>query len=99
MRGVIEYSAFALGALVSLLNFYLSWIRIPLLRFLGQSPAWKSGLPLVGSLLLVVALILLWDERGSAVVAALFLAIDTGGPHWYLGGWLWRATIGGGKAR
>jgi hypothetical protein len=99
MRSVIGHLALAFGALLSLLNFYLSWIRIPLLRALGQNPRWKSGFPFVGSFLLFVALILLWENRDLAVLAALLAVLDTGGPHWYLGGRLWRAIMDSAKKR
>jgi hypothetical protein len=95
MRSVIGYLAFALGALVSVLNFYLSWIRMPLLRAFGRTPKRMSGFPFVGSLLLLIALILFWDNRPLALTAALLALIDTGGPHWYLGGQLWHALMDG----
>jgi hypothetical protein len=90
-RSVVAYLAFALGACVSLLNFYLSWIRAPLFRALGRSPQWVSGLPLIGSLLLAISAALLWQARGLAVTALVLAAIDTGGIHWFLGGLLWQA--------
>ena len=74
MRQVLAYLAFALGAYICLLNFYLSWIRIPLLRAFGRSPGWISGFPFIGSLLLAIAAALLWEKRGLAITA-LVLAV------------------------
>ena len=81
---------FGLGALVCLVNAYLSWLRYPLHRLRGGAPGtyrWVSGFPVVGSLLVVVAWMLwLRDERSWPLdVTAWGLAlIDTGGIHWLL---------------
>ena len=91
MRSVVADLAFALGAWITLLNCYLSWIRVPLLRALGRSPQWVSGFPIIGSLLLVISATLLWERRGLAVSALTLAAIDTGGIHWFLGGRIWHA--------
>lgn len=91
MGDVVGYVVLALGALISVFNLYLSWIRMPLRRALGQSPKWKSGFPFIGSLLLVVALFIFRDDRRLVLAAACLLVVDTGGPLWFLGGQLWRA--------
>ena len=99
MRSVVAYLAFALGAWISLLNFYLSWVRIPLLRALGRAPLPVSGFPLIASLLLVIAAALLWERRGLAVTALALAALDTGGIHWFLCGQLWHAIKSRHKSR
>jgi hypothetical protein len=91
MRSLSGYLTFGLGALVSLLNFYTSWVRMPLLRALGRPPHWVSGFPIIGSLLLAISAILMWEVRGIALSALVLAALDTGGIHWLIGGQLWRA--------
>jgi hypothetical protein len=75
---------FGLGAILSLLNFYLSFVRPIVHRLLRRGPYhFVSGIPLFGSLLLLVAYLVI--PHGSPFrAAALFLALlDTGGIHWF----------------
>ncbi len=87
MTGWLLFSA---GAIVCLVNFYLSCLRYPLHRLRGRAPdtyQWVSGFPLVGSLLVVLAWLFWLRGEGWAPldVAAWSLAlIDTGGIHWFL---------------
>jgi hypothetical protein len=81
---------FGLGAVVCLVNFYLSWLRYPLHRARGASREtyrWVSGVPLVGSAL-VIATWALWLRHDHSLlldVASWVLAlVDTGGIHWFL---------------
>ncbi len=94
MTLILGYLAFALGAFLSLLNFYLSFVRVPLLRALCRPSRWVSGFPLVGSLLLVASAALLWRVRWLALCALGVAALDTGGLHWFLGVLLWMAISG-----
>jgi hypothetical protein len=91
MHPVLGYLAFGFGASISLLNFYLSWIRVPLLRGLGRSPRWVSGFPIIGSLLLVISAVLLRDWPRIAFSALALAALDTGGIHCFVGRQLWHA--------
>lgn len=81
---------FGVGALVCLMNCYLSCLRHPLHRIRGGAPEayrWVSGFPLVGSLLVVTAWLLWLRSEGSAalnVTAWLLALIDTGGIHWFV---------------
>jgi hypothetical protein len=77
----------AFGALVTALNFYLSFVRVPLYRLQhdGATPRYISGLPLVGSLALWIAAALCgasgaWGWAGALAAASL---LDTGGLHWF----------------
>jgi hypothetical protein len=94
MRSILGYLAFALGAFLSLLNFYLSFVRAPLLLALGRPSRFVSGFPLVGSLLLVASSFLLWRAPWLVLTALAAAALDTGGLHWLLGVLLWRAISG-----
>jgi multisubunit Na+/H+ antiporter MnhB subunit len=80
------------GALISVIDFYLSFIRYPLHRLCHRDRPlkWVSGYPLVGSLLLWFAALSYWflgDVR-SAAIALAFSVLDTGGIHWFAVSWL-----------
>jgi hypothetical protein len=90
MYTVFAYRALVLGTALSLLNFYLSFVRVPLLRACGRSPRLVSGFPLCGSMLLVVSAVLLWPARQWALSALAVATLDTGGIHWFCGELLWQ---------
>ena len=87
---MIGWLLFGLGACVCLVNCYLSWLRYPLHRARGGSPEtyrWASGVPLVGSSLVVIAWVFWLRGYGSLpldVTAWVLVLIDTGGIHWFL---------------
>ena len=81
----MKHALLAVGGLLCLTNFYLSFLRVPLLLRRGQPREeirFVSGLPVLGSLLVLVALLLGLDgiER---IAAWSLLVIDTGGLHWF----------------
>jgi hypothetical protein len=89
VREVIAHTLFALGASICALNAYLSFLRYPLYKLSGRKFQWVSGIPVFGSLLVVIALIIhheSWWLLASGIVLALF---DTGGVHWFAGWLLW----------
>lgn len=86
-----------LGALVSLINFYLSFVRVSLLRAVGQVPGSISGFPIIGSLLLLLALVLLRDNWRVVVFAAALALIDTGGIVWLILMLTWKRPTERGK--
>jgi hypothetical protein len=75
-----------IGGVICALNFYLSFVRIRMLRWMGRSVETRfiSGFPLIGSVLVVMAWAADLDSTGAQIVACLLLLIDTGGPHWFL---------------
>jgi hypothetical protein len=86
---ILAYTLFAVGAFLCLLNFYLSFLRYPLYRLFGREYQHASGVPLFGSLLLVIAVTLLY-ERPLLFWSGITLALlDTGGLHWFAGIMLW----------
>jgi hypothetical protein len=99
MLSILGHAAFALGALISLLNVYLSFIRVPLLRWRGQDQRFVSGVPLVGSFLLVVSAVLLWKVRWLALSALGLATLDTGGLHGFVGTLAWEAIVGRWRGR
>jgi hypothetical protein len=93
VKDVFGYILFALGALISCLNFYLSFLRYPLYRLLGREYRWESGLPLFGSLFLVVAVVLLRESPGFFWGGLALALLDTGGLHWFLAVIIWHGVF------
>ncbi len=87
-----------LGGAICAVNAYVSFLRYPIHRLRGRTPEEirrVSGFPVVGSLLVVVSLIGLWDDAAARTVGLALILIDTGGLHWFAGvmvyQWLVRA--------
>ncbi|MFO0802094.1 MAG: hypothetical protein U0791_03075 [Gemmataceae bacterium] len=77
-------TALIFGGLIALLNFHLSFVRPGLFRLRGHSCRNISGIPLIGSLLLVPAAVgfaVEWHPWLFAATLLLFL-LDTGGVVW-----------------
>lgn len=94
MLRILAFVLFALGGLICLLNFYLSFVRYPLHRLRGR-PAdtyhWVSGFPLVGTVFVAVALALGLRDGAWLIASLVLIALDTGGPLWgvpYVA-WMW----------
>jgi hypothetical protein len=83
---VVGVIVFIIGALASVLNFYLSWLRFPVHRLRGgtkENFQWISGLPFIGSLTILGVLLL----PPSTLVSAsclLLVGVDTGGLPWFV---------------
>lgn len=75
---------FALGAFISIFNFYLSFVRYPIFCLLRKKEFYKfsSGIPLFGNIFNLVSIIAFWGTK-IAILAAVFLLIDTGGLLWF----------------
>lgn len=70
---------------IALLNFFLSWVRVPLLIALGRPRErirYVSGAPGVGTLI-VPALFLVESSWPLAFWTLVVLAIDTGNVIWF----------------
>ena len=86
---ILAYALFTVGTFVCFLNVYLSFLRYLLCRLIGREYKHVSGVPLFGSLLLVIAVTMLHERSlffWSGIVIAL---LDTGGLHWFAGVMLW----------
>ena len=84
---IVAYVLLVLGGLLCVLNFYLSFLRYPVYRLRGRQSEyrWASGIPLIGSALVVVALLILREPFVVVTIGVLTAAIDTGGLHWFIG--------------
>ena len=101
---MIEWLLLACGGCVRVLNAYLSWLRYLLYRLRGGIPEeyrWVSGVPLIGSLFVI----LFWASRfgnqesvAIDVLAWSLVAIDSGGIHWFLISIAYHALSRRGKA-
>ena len=94
MSDLFSYALFALGSFFCGLNFYLSFLRVPLLRRRGvplQEIQHVSGAPLLGSLFVLVGLPAVYAVPGLLPLGIVLMLIDTGGLHWFLGTMLFMA--------
>jgi len=83
---IAGYTLLGLGGSIACLNFYLSFLRntVHKVWWKNDEPRRVSGFPLVGSLFLVLAAVLLRQSNVWLFLALGFAAMDTGGPHWFL---------------
>ena len=93
--GVIPLVFLALAGVVAAINFYLSFLRYPVRRLLGQTPEeirFVSGIPMVGTALVLLAGVFVrqWDAWMASAAIAILL-VDTGGVLWIIIGigWSW----------
>jgi hypothetical protein len=91
-HAIIAYALFGFGALISVLNFCLSFLRRPLLIARGRSPAeirFVSGIPLLGMLVLV-GLALAPASLALSWASLLLVLADTGNIGWFVVAMIWR---------
>jgi hypothetical protein len=83
----------ALGGLIAVVNFYLSVLAAPVHRLRhGEWPERvPSGFPILGSLLLGAVALSLPFGSNAQTLAFVLLALDTGGPHWFVASQVWGA--------
>jgi hypothetical protein len=82
---IFAYCLFGAGAYISLLNFYLSFVRLFVCRLRQREYRFVSGFPLVGSLLLVASFFCFPSDHPMQPIALIVAAFDTGGIHWFCG--------------
>jgi hypothetical protein len=88
-----------LGGFICCLNLYLSVPRYLLHKYRGgkkEDYNWISGIPVVGSLLVALSLLVFWQINWILAVSVIFFLIDTGGPHWFAGTMIYHQTRGRG---
>ena len=92
----VGFILFAVGAFVTVMNAYLSFIRYPVHLALGgtrETFRWVSGIPLIGSVCLWISIPLLSSVWLKWCAAALSI-FDAGGIHWFLGTMWWTGQLG-----
>ncbi len=75
------------AAAIALLNFYLSFLRGRLyVRRHGSLDGYRyvSGLPIIGTVLVVIGALLGFGELAVAALGLVVMAADTGGSVWFL---------------
>ena len=75
------------AALLAALNFYLSFIRPPVFRLLhGSMDGFRhvSGIPMIGTLLVVLGGVFGFGAVGTALLGLACIGFDTGGSVWFL---------------
>ena len=85
----VSLSIYVLGCLFCLVNIYTSWLRYPIHKYVFKKPddefKFVSGIPLLGSVFIVLALFL---YSGNAILfwlGVVLALLDTGGIHWFIG--------------
>jgi membrane-associated phospholipid phosphatase len=89
---ILAYSLFSAGVFVSVLNFYLSFVRPLICHLRRQEYRFISGLPAVGSLLLVASFFCFPSGHYVGWAALVIALFDTGGIHWFCGTMLYQST-------
>jgi hypothetical protein len=87
---------FALGTFLTALNFYLTFLRLPVhLARGGMHENYRrvSGFPIFGSIFLWLSIPML-SSVGLRWTAAAVSLFDTGGIHWFLGTMWWTGHLG-----
>jgi hypothetical protein len=74
----------SLAILVACLNFYFSFIHPLYFLLRKQKCKFVSGLPGIGTILLVVAILLLPKTMSLGGLALLLIVVDTGGFPWFV---------------
>jgi len=70
-----------IGILISVFNFYLS--------FICKNKNKGSGIPMFGSLILLISLFFI-DKDYLLIILTIVIILDTGGIHWFIGMMLWQ---------
>jgi hypothetical protein len=93
----IYYLLYPLGVFFCLMNFYLSFLRVPLLKGKGVPPdriRHVSGAPMLGTVFVLLGTAALSDVPGIVPIGVVLILLDTGGPHWFVGTMLFMAVRG-----
>ena len=90
---MIPVILFIVGIAITCVNFYLSWIRVPLInkRQPGAAARSISGVPLIGSAALWLSAWMLPAGSRMIPVALGASLFDTGGLHWFVATMVWRS--------
>ena len=98
---IVALCFFGAGGFLCALNFYLSFLRYALYSLRGRKGEYRyvSGVPLLGSFLVVALLIPLELPNCARIAGVALAALDTGGLHWFIGTMAWQAMKKSGASR
>ena len=88
----LAYALFGVGGAICAVNLYLSFLRYPLYAWRRKVDVYRrvSGLPVLGSGLVLVALILGQPPTWAVTAGVMLAVLDTGGIHWFIGAMAWQ---------
>jgi hypothetical protein len=88
-----QFAIFGFGIIVCALNFFLSFVRPVWVRIVERKSEYRhvSGLPLIGSLATVAALIFFHLPYWAWIPGFALAVLDTGGIHWFIVTMVWKA--------
>jgi hypothetical protein len=98
---IIGYVLYVISSLACVLNFYLSFVRYPLHRWRFGEAKYHgvSGVPLFGTLLVMLGLPVMPHAIWPVALCFVLLLVDTGGPLWFVKSvwrdssfWEWRRS-------
>jgi hypothetical protein len=84
MREMAGWILMCLAGLIGASNFYFSVLHYWVYRLLGWDYRWNSGFPAIGTLVLLIALACLWQDRAAWYLAGGIALIDTAGLPWFM---------------
>jgi hypothetical protein len=84
MRDFIGWGLLSLAALIAAFNFYLSFLRGLIYRLMGWEYRWVSGIPVIGSICLALALLCISLSPAVWLCASLIAVFDTAGIPWFI---------------
>ncbi|MDH4202365.1 MAG: hypothetical protein OEV87_05685 [Phycisphaerae bacterium] len=93
---IAGYIFVVFGSIISLMNFYLSFLRYPVYRLCGgkkEDYKWVSGIPLFGSAFILIGMAILRDAKWILVSGVIIALLDTAGLHWFLGTLVYHAIF------
>jgi hypothetical protein len=90
MAEISGWILLSLAAIVTALNFYLSFLSYPIHHLIGWQHRNDSGLPMVGTIFCAAGLIFLWRMPLAWACSGLIALFDTGGVLWLLFSTLFR---------
>jgi len=74
----ILYISITVGIILSVINFYISFLA----KYIEKNKI-GSGIPILGSLLLFISLFFIKNELIFYIIT-IFVLLDTGGIHWLI---------------
>lgn len=84
MTSTVGYGLIFFAMFVASINFYLSFIRPLIARSFGQSISNVTGLPMLGTLLLIAGVLCVDRTTAVLTLVATQFFLDTGGLAWFV---------------